>query len=88
MNDDGVDFVRSADDEEDVGFAGLLAANRRDPVALAAARRQRSHLDRKLERVAGNDLAAEARAVDATEERELPGVALVGEDGAAADLGE
>ena len=42
----------------------------------------------QLERVAGADLAAEAGAVEAAEQRQLAGEALVGEHGHGADLGD
>ncbi len=57
-------------------------------VALARTGAQLVQLDRQLEGVAGDDLAAEASFVDAAEERQLAGVSLVGEEGDAPQLGQ
>ncbi len=56
--------------------------------ALAGPRRQTAHLDGQFERVAGADLAAETGAVETAEQRQLAGIALVGEHGDRADLGD
>ena len=56
--------------------------------SLAGPGRHPAQLDLELERVAGADLAAEAGAVEAAEQRQLAGEALVGEHGDGADLGD
>ena len=74
--------------EHQVALAGGLAVEHGLAAALAGARRQAAHLHGQLEGVAGADLAAEAGAVETAEQRQLAGVALVGEHGDRADLGD
>ena len=77
------------DDEEQLGLARDSAADASPcPLALARACRQPRQLDLELERVAGNDLPAEAGRVEPAEQRQLAGEPLVGEHRDGAELGD
>src|SRR5690554_1352589 len=69
------------DHEEQVGFARQLAVHPRPAVAPTGPGGQAPHLHLELERLAGDDLTAEAHVVDPPEERELAGVARVLQEG-------
>ena len=82
------DRARVHDDEEEPGLAGDLVADAGDAAALPGRGAELVHGDLEVERVARDDLAPEPGLVDAAEQREPAGVAVVGEHGQRADLGE
>ena len=82
---------RVDDNEEQVATAGDLtvgSADERATAPLAGPRRHPGQLDVQPQRVPGDDLASEAGGVEATEQRQLAGEALIGQHGDGADLGD
>ena len=69
-------------------WQAISSPTRATPLPFPADDAELVHGDLEVERVARDDLAPEPRLVDAAEEREAAGVALVGEHGERADLGE
>src|SRR5579885_1604184 len=76
------------DHEEEVGLAGHGPVHRRPAVPRAGSGRQPAELDLEFQGLPRHHLAAEPRLVDAAEQRQLAAIALVGEHGDPAELGE
>jgi hypothetical protein len=74
--------------EQHRSLAGQLSAYARRPVPTARSRGELVELDVELERVSWDHLTAEASLVDPAEQRNLPGVANVGQEGDPAELSE